>query len=84
MFVDRIIQHLENAMVQPAFVRVADVHPGAFPDRFQTLELIYFGRIVPISTFGHKIQKRINKRLVGRTSSAPGTRPKTQPELYGF
>jgi hypothetical protein len=32
MFVDGIVQHLENAMVQAAFIGVADVHAGAFAD----------------------------------------------------
>src|ERR1043166_2602218 len=40
MFVDRIVEHLENHMVQAALIGVADVHPRAFPDRFQPFELI--------------------------------------------
>ena len=32
MFVDRIIQHFKNAVVKAAFVRVANIHSGAFPD----------------------------------------------------
>ena len=29
MFVDRVIQHLENAVMQTTFVRVADIHSRA-------------------------------------------------------
>ena len=46
MFVDRIVEHLENAMVQPALVRVADIHARAFPDRFQAFELVDLRRVV--------------------------------------
>jgi hypothetical protein len=40
MFVDRIVEHLKNHVVQAALIGVADVHPRAFPDRFQPFELI--------------------------------------------
>ena len=46
MFVDRVVEHLENAMVQPAFIGVADIHAGPFPDRLQTLELVDLGGVV--------------------------------------
>ncbi len=46
MFVDRIIEHFENAVMQPAFVRVADIHSGALPDRLETLEFIDLGGVV--------------------------------------
>ena len=45
MFVDRIIENLENAVVQTALIGVADIHAGAFPDGFQTLEWPSFGGV---------------------------------------
>ena len=49
VFVDRVIQHLENTMVQTAFIRVADIHAGAFSDGLETLELVDLGGVVPLS-----------------------------------
>ena len=46
MFVDRIVENFVNEMVQPAFIRVADIHPGTFPDRFQAFELVDLGSVV--------------------------------------
>ena len=46
MFVDRVVEHFENAVMQTAFVRVADIHAGTFPDRFETLEFIDLGGVV--------------------------------------
>ena len=40
MFVDRIIENLENQMVQTALIRVADVHSGPLSDRFETLQFV--------------------------------------------
>ena len=59
MLVDGIIEHLKNAVMQPALVRVADVHPWALPHRFQALQLVYFGRIVLIRILGHIYAKKI-------------------------
>ena len=46
MFVDGIVQHLEDAMVQAAFIGVADIHAGAFADGLQPLQFIDFGGII--------------------------------------
>ena len=46
MFVDRVVENFENAVMQTALVRVADIHARAFPDRFQTLEFIDLGGVV--------------------------------------
>ena len=46
MFVDRIVQDFENQVMQTALIRVADVHPGAFADRFQAFELVDLRRVV--------------------------------------
>ena len=46
MFIDRIIEHFEDAMMQAAFIGVADVHPRALSDRLQTLELIDLGGVI--------------------------------------
>ncbi len=40
MLVDRVVEHLENAVVQTAFIGVADIHAGPFPDRFETLQFV--------------------------------------------
>ena len=42
MFVNRIVEHLEHAVMQPALVRVADIHAGPLANGFQTFELVYF------------------------------------------
>jgi hypothetical protein len=46
MLVDGIVQHLENRMMQPAFIGVADIHSGAFSDCLQPLQFINFRRVV--------------------------------------
>ena len=46
MFVDRVVEHLENAVVQPALIRVADIHAGPLPDGFQTLQFVDLGGVV--------------------------------------
>ena len=46
MFVDRVVEHLENAVMQAALVGVADIHARAFPDRFETLEFVDLGGVV--------------------------------------
>jgi hypothetical protein len=40
MFVDRIVENFENAVMQTAFVRIADVHSGALPDCFEALQFV--------------------------------------------
>ena len=52
VFVNGIIQHLENAMVQPPFIRITDVHPWPFAYRLQTLQFIYLGGIVFLPRIG--------------------------------
>ena len=49
MFIDGIVQHLENAMMQPALIRVADVHARTFSDRLQPFEFIDLRGIVFVS-----------------------------------
>src|ERR1700730_11924328 len=34
MFVDRVVQDFKDAVMQSAFIRIADIHPGSFPNRF--------------------------------------------------
>ncbi len=46
VLVDRVVQHLEDAVVQPALVGVADVHAGALPDRLEALQLVDLGGVV--------------------------------------
>jgi hypothetical protein len=33
VLIDRVVENLKNAVVQSSLVRIADVHPGPFPDR---------------------------------------------------
>ena len=42
MFVDGVVENFEDAVMQSAFVRIANVHSGAFPNGLQTLQLINF------------------------------------------
>ncbi len=53
VFVDGVVQHLENAVVQTALVRVADVHARAFSNGFQTLKFIDLGGVI-----GLRIRRR--------------------------
>ena len=46
MFVDRVVEDLVNAVMQAAFVGVADVHPRPLAHRFQTLKLVDLRRAV--------------------------------------
>ena len=46
MFVDRVIEHLENAVMQTAFIGVADIHAGPFPDGFEALQFVDLGGVV--------------------------------------
>ena len=46
MFVDRVIEHLENAVMQTALIGVADIHSRPFPDRFEPLQFIDLGGVV--------------------------------------
>jgi hypothetical protein len=39
MFVDGVVEHLGNTMVERAFVGAADVHAGLFADGFKALQL---------------------------------------------
>jgi hypothetical protein len=40
MFVDRIVQDLENQMVQTPLIRVADEHSRPLPDRFEAFQFV--------------------------------------------
>jgi hypothetical protein len=44
--VDRVVDHLEHAVMQTALVRVADVHVGTFAHALQPLEFLDLRRIV--------------------------------------
>src|SRR5215213_10130073 len=39
MFIDRIVEHLRNTMVQRPFIGASDVHSGLLPDGLQSLQL---------------------------------------------
>jgi hypothetical protein len=46
MFVDGVVQHFEDAMVQAPLIGVADVHARALADSFQPLQFIDLGGVV--------------------------------------
>jgi hypothetical protein len=39
MFVDRVVEHLGNAVVQGALIGAADIHAGLLADGLETFEL---------------------------------------------
>ena len=49
MFVDGIVEHLEDAVVQPAFIGIADVHARALAHRFQALEFVDLLRTIGLA-----------------------------------
>jgi hypothetical protein len=46
VLVDRVVENLEDAVVQPAFIRVADIHAGPLSDRLEPLEFIDLSGVV--------------------------------------
>ncbi len=46
MFVDRVIEHFENQMVQPPLIRVSDEHAGSFANCLQAFQLVDLSGIV--------------------------------------
>jgi hypothetical protein len=40
MFVDGIIEHLKDEVVQASFIGVSDEHPGPFSDSLKTFQLV--------------------------------------------
>ncbi len=46
VFVDRIVEHLKNAVVQASLIRGSDVHSGALSHTSQALEFVDFGSVV--------------------------------------
>ncbi len=54
MFVDGIVQHLEDGMVQAAFIGVSDVHARSLAHGFQSLQFIDFGGII----FARRVRRR--------------------------
>ena len=46
MFVDGVVENLENHVMQTTLIRIADVHSGSFSDSLQPLEFIDLSGIV--------------------------------------
>ena len=46
MLVDGVIEHLEDEMMQTAFIGVADIHPGPFAHGLQPLQFVDLGGVV--------------------------------------
>jgi hypothetical protein len=74
MLVDRVVEHLGNAVVQGAFIGAADIHARLLADRLEALELPEFIGVVGLGTgvgirvgrgfdwVGHSVQKFRSKR----------------------
>ena len=81
MFVDGIVQHFEDAMVQSAFVRVADIHPGTLADSLQTFELVDLRRIIFLRRVGagfHLLFRFYNVIFSHKNLAAGGARASSQ------
>ena len=46
MFVDRIVENLEDAVMEAAFIGVADIHARTFPDGFEALQFVDLSGVV--------------------------------------
>src|SRR5437667_1153003 len=46
MLVNGVVQHLKNAVMKTALVRIADIHSWPFPHRLQALQLVDLRRVV--------------------------------------
>ena len=46
VFVDRVVENLENAVVEAAFIRGPDIHAGALADAGEAFEFVNFGGVV--------------------------------------
>jgi hypothetical protein len=63
MFVDGVVEHFENAVMQAAFIGWPDVHAGSLTHAGKPFKLVDFGGVVEllrgnrkfsVSGFGHK------------------------------
>ena len=50
-FVDGVVDHFENAVMEPALMGVANVHVWAFPYTFQAFQLLNFRGVVVVYAF---------------------------------
>ena len=64
MFVDRIIENLENHVVQTALIRVADVHARALSDCFEAFQFVDLRGVVFLrrADSGHSIARQFLDR----------------------
>jgi hypothetical protein len=46
MFVDRVIQNFEDAVMQSALIGIADIHARPLPHRFEAFEFIDLGGVI--------------------------------------
>src|SRR5437773_12509689 len=46
MLVNGVVQHLKNAVMKTALVRIADIHSWPFPHRLQAFPLVDLRRVV--------------------------------------
>ncbi len=75
VLVDRVVEHLEDAVVQTPLVGVADIHSGALPDRLQPFQLVdLFGAVFLL--FGDRDFRFFGSRFgVGHTCPKGGPEP---------
>jgi len=64
MFVDGIVEHLEDLVMQTALIGIADLHPGALAHRFQTFQLVDLRGVVFLrrADSGHSIARQFLDR----------------------
>jgi hypothetical protein len=46
MFINRIVEDLEDTVVESALIGIADVHTGTLADRFESLKLVNLSRSI--------------------------------------
>ena len=46
MFIDRVVEDLENAVVQTTLIRIPDVHPWPLADGLKSFEFVDLGGII--------------------------------------
>ena len=64
VLVDRVVEHLENTVVQAALVGRADVHSRALADSCKALEFVDLGSVVLFGLLGKR--QIVGHQIVGQ------------------
>jgi hypothetical protein len=88
VLVDGVVQHFKNAVVEAAFIGIADIHAGSFADRFEAFEFVDLLGTVGLADGWHHIGVLFGERNVlvwhGKKAGSPagvaeaGTRYKAE------